>query len=307
MNYFLYTLLIISLFSCKNFEDEYKAEQAKVQLISDNINFLEEEQRLINGDYENAITTINEINDALNTIAENNKTIDQILLAQQNGLAPSLQIMEKLELLRIANKKASKNVSNLRAKARNYKVINVELGKMIEKLDNRYLTDSLKLDTLNSYIGTLRQSLDKIQGEIDSTDSELSDAYALLKVNTSQLERTNKNLQLTLDELNNRNKFIGDDAAGYVVCGTKKELRTEKILRLLSAKTLTKDYANIAKEKGTSFNYFEDMLIECSNGKAAYILPFRAPESYEIVNNKIKIIDKELFWETSKVVIVVKS
>ena len=103
-----------------------------------------------------------------------------------------------------------------------------------------------------------------------------------------------------------KNEFIDDDAQGFLICGSKKELRKAKLLRLLSDKRLVNDYQSKAKSLGTPMDFYEKDKITCGDEPIVGILPERDTNSYIINKNHIEITDKKTFWKLHKIVILIK-
>ena len=99
--------------------------------------------------------------------------------------------------------------------------------------------------------------------------------------------------------------FIANDAKAYVVCGNKSFLRKNEILRLLSAKRMTKEFRSKVKELGIEFDYFNKLEVDCGASDIQYILPNRTSGSYKIEGPRLTITNKDAFWATSKTVVLI--
>jgi chromosome segregation ATPase len=309
LSYIYLLLLLTSLMaSCENYKEKMEEEQKAQRLLSEQILGLEEEEKLIKGEYGDAMQTLSAIDQTLSEMAMRNKEMDKLIRQKDlaKGTTEEQVIMAKLVSLRDANINADTEARRLRSKAKAFKVENIELKKLIEKIDAKFVAISGEVDKFQTNIARMGLALKNLEEEVKATETDLSKAYAELKVKTSKLERNNIQLESELADLKNKNDFIAEDAIGYIVCGTKKALRQNKILRLLSAKTLTKEYQTQVKVAGSEINYFEDDLIDCGNGIIEHLLPVRNGESYKIEGGKITILDKKSFWATSKSVVLVK-
>lgn len=301
-------LLLLCCSSCENYHLKLEEEQTTQQLLEARIIQLEEEDRLINGAYSEALGTLNEINQTLSEITDRNKTM-QLLIRQKELSSDSnqqQQIATQLEALREANDIANNKAKRLKAKARKYRVENAMLKDMIAQIDAKVSKLDSVLNKAQSNISLLENALSLLQEGIDSTDSELSKAFVQLKLQTNQLDRRNEQLKNTLIDLNYKTEFITEDAKAFLVCGNKKELRQAKILRLLSDKRLTADYQSKVQQLGSPMNFYEDDKIECGGGQIVRILPERDAESYKIVNNRVEILNNNAFWELHKMVVLIK-
>ncbi len=307
---YIYGLLVLAILttSCEDFKTKMEEEQKAQLLLQTELSSLEEEEKLIKGEYADAMETLSSIDDALSEMAANNKEMDKLIRQKElaKGTSQEQLIMAKLQSLKNANIEADKKARRLHSKAKAFNVENVELKKLVTKMEQKFTEISAEVDEAKTIIGNMQQALDGLQAEVDSTDSKLGTAYANLKVQTSKLQRTNDELEATLAELKAKNEYIESDAKAFIACGSKKELRQSKILKLLSAQTLMPDFQVKVQELGTKINYYEDDLIDCGAGEIEVLLPPRDANSYKVAGSKITILDKKTFWATSKTVVLVK-
>ena len=152
----------------------------------------------------------------------------------------------------------------------------------------------------------MQEVLAQLETEVSMTESKLADTYADLKVQTDNLAISNKELEVTIKELTQKNDFIAEDAVGYIACGSRKILRQRRIITFLSMKRLTFDYQDKVKEVGTPISIFENDEMDCGEGDIIYLLPERDTSSYQLNGSKLKVLDKKMFWTTSKAVVLVK-
>lgn len=302
-------LFLIGLtISCEDYKTKLEEEQKRQQLLGDQLFTLEEEEKLIKGEYADAMETLNAIDQTLTEMAARNQEMDQLIQQKElvKGTTQEQAIMIKLQSLKNANIEADKKARQLRAKAKAFKVENAQLKKMIAQLETRFTEVETEVTKVQTTIANMQVALNGLEAEVASTDTKLADAYADLKIKTSKLERTNEELQQSLTDLQNKNAFIEDDASAYIACGSKQVLRKNKILRLLSAKTLTLEYQTKVKEVGTKFDYFNNTEIDCGDGEIQFLLPNRDPNSYKVEGALVSILDKKTFWATAKTVVLVK-
>jgi chromosome segregation ATPase len=294
--------------SCENYQAKLENAQQEQQLLNQQLETLEQEERLIKGEYADAMETLSEIDQTLGEMAQRNKEMDKLIQQKElaKGTTNEQAIMVRLQSLKNANIEADKKARRLRTKVKAFKVENLQLKKMIAQLETKFVEVENEVNKVQTTIGNMQISLNKLETEVSVTDSKLASAYADLKVQTSRLERTNTELETTLSDLQSKNAFIEEDANAYIACGSKKILRRNKILRLLSAQTLTAEYQGQVKAVGTKFDYFNNLEIDCGSGEIQYILPTRDPNSYKIEKEVVKILDKKTFWATSKTVVLVK-
>jgi len=300
--------LLLSCLACENYKDQYEEEQKRRELLLESLANLEEEERIMKGEYAQTMETISEIDDLLQSIAKRNKTMDELVRKRQltDDADQQQRIMLQLETLQKANQSSMKEANRLRSKARAYKVENQQIKKMVAKLEHKFEEKEAELTKLRTTIGNMQSSLAEMETQLTMTESELSEAYSDLKVKNSQLTVANKKLESTIEDLKAKNAFIEKDAKAYVVCGTRKELRQNKIIRLLNMKRLTKDYQEKVKEVGAEVSIYDNNEIDCKGDDIIYMLPDRDPNSYTLEGSKLTILDKKAFWTTSKTIVLIK-
>ncbi len=301
--------LLLFANSCENHKAAYEAELLRQQLLQDSLSVLEEEERLIKGDYAETMETLSTIEEALRDIAANNKEID--LLIQKKNLSPEGEeqqqlIIAQLDALQASNKSSYQEAERLHQKIKAYKVENQQIKKMIANLETKLLQKEAELDEMRTTIGEMRNSLNSLEKEVSITTTKLAYTYINLKLRTNDLEETNKELSSTIKELQKKNKFIAEDAVGHFVCASRKVLRENNIINLLSMKRLTPKYRAAVQEIGQPLSIMDETQIDCGNGDIIYLLPERVEGSYKIEGSKLKILDKKMFWTTSKAVVLVK-
>lgn len=293
--------------SCKNYQAQYEEEQQRQRLLDEQLSTLEEEERLIKGEYADAMETLNAIDQTLTEMSTRNEEMAKLLKEQKAvaGTSKEQEVLLKIKALKDANTADSENVERLRKKAKNLKVENEQLKKMSERLEARYAEVQEEVNQAQTTIASMQLSLNRLEEEVASTESALSSAYADLKVKTTRLERSNIELETTLTDLQRKNDFISNDASAYVVCGDRATLRKNKILRLLSSKRLTTDYRIQVNQYGTPVDYFNNNTIECGDKTVQYVLPERDPNSYSINAGTVTVKDRDAFWNTAKTVVLV--
>lgn len=305
--YLLFILCFLFLISCKSYQSEYESELQKVQLIAEQISILEEEKKLIEGTYETLISSINEVNDTLDQMARNNAEIDRLIKLQKinANLPMGFELKQKISTLKIENERSKNYLNRKMAQVRQQKVLNAELKRMMNQLNVRWTKDSSGMDSLSNVLSTLNVSMNQMRDSLNASGSELADAYASLKLQNDKLSRQNKLLSDHLESLKLKTQFINDDAQGIIICKTRQELKKLNILKVLGRKTLHSDYIEAVLQYGKAFDYFNEDNVNCSQKTIDIILPYRPADTYEILNNSIKIKDRKLFWANSKILILV--
>lgn len=296
------------LLSCENYKAKMEEEQNRQKLLAEQLKGLEEEERLIKGEYADAMETLGQIDATLSEIAGRNKEMDKLFQQKELSKDASEQqvIMAKLQSLKQANIEADQKARRLQSKAKAFKVENEELKKMIAQMETKFVEVEAEVNKLHTTIGNMQAALTNLENEVSIKDSELASAYGDLKVKISKLEETNAELETTLADLQSKNEFIGDDAKAYIACGTKDVLRRNKIIKALSAKTLMPGYQAQVKTVGSEMDFANNDLIDCGDGTIEFLLPARDPASYKIDGAKVSVLNKKTFWATSKTVVLVK-
>ena len=305
-------LLLVPAFiltvSCENYQSEYESAVLEQQLLQEDLAKLQEEEKLIKGEYAETLQTLTEIEDSLSIIAVRNKQINKLL--QQKKIGKDADQKQKIEVilsvLYQANEQSNKKANALRSKARAINVENQQIKKMVAQLETKFVQIEQEIAGAKSTIDSLNMSLGQLEGQLSQKSSELADAYTDLTLTTNTLEGQNSTLKSTIAEIESKNSFIQDDANAYILCNTARELRKSKIITLLSKKRLSKNYQTEVAKIGAKFDYFNDAVITCDNKSILYLLPERDPSTYEIDGPEVKIINKKAFWATSKIVILVK-
>ncbi len=300
--------LLLSVVSCDNHKKELEEQTILQQALADSLATLEEEDRLIKGEYQEAMAILNAIDDSLNMIASRNQQMkslldDKTLLGDGAGQ----DIIVKINALKAANSITMRDAKGLQGKASSYQVENKQIQSMITKLEVRLIEKQSQLDSINVNITNMRSALTLLQKEVENTESDLTNTYAELKVQTNFLEASNQQLEVAILDLKDKNQFIEDDAVAYVICGNRRELRQNNILKLLSNQSLRPGYREHIREYGTQFSIFERDKVGCGEGDIITILPARDTKSYMIEGSTIKIVDSKVFWANSKSLVLIKN
>jgi chromosome segregation ATPase len=309
-----YIILLISLLAvlfsaCDNYQDKYNELIEKNAADLKRLNQLEEEDRLVRGEYSMAIETLNSIEDTLRSIDNNEKEIQR--LTQQKEFSGNLSqrqaIIVKLQALRDANEAAKEAARKMQSRVRSYQIENQQLKKMIAQSEQRINDKEEDLREARLIIDDMELALAKIEGQLSEKSGQLEDAYRDLEVRNEELTESNVKLETTISDLKNKTDFIEEQAKAYVACGDKRVLRRAGILSKGSMKKLTKTYQPSVQENGDEIDYFNNDQIDCGgDGEIAYVLPERDANSYEINGSVLLIKNSKSFWATDKTVVLVK-
>ena len=305
----LLSLLTVLFSACNNYEEQYKALVEKNAADLKRLNQLEEEDRLVRGDYSMAIETLNSIEDTLRSIANNEQEIQRLTREKEfNGnLSQRQAIIAKLQALRDANETAKEAARKMQSRVRSYKIENQELKKMIAQSEKRIDDKEEDLREARVIIDDMELALAKMEGQLSEKSGQLEDAYRDLEVRKQELTESNVKLETTISDLKTKTDFIEEQAKAYVACGDKRVLRRAGILSKASMKKLSKNYLTSVQENGDEIDYFNNDQIDCGgDGTIAFVLPVRDPNSYEINGSVLLIKDTKAFWATDKTVVLVK-
>jgi myosin heavy subunit len=300
--------VVFSVFcSCDNYSSKIADLKKENEKMSGQLSSIEDNEKIMRGEYAEAIEVLNAIDDTLKNISERDKEIKNLnkKMELSKDKSQKEEILSRLEALETANKNARNQTQALQGMLQKYKGENESLRKMIDQAETRVKTIDGELSSKRSMMGEMQSTIKKTEKELAENQSELSDAYEELKSKNEKLEIANKKLEKSIEDLKKKNDFIGKEAWAYVCCGTKKFLRQKDILSSTSIK-LTKGFQSPAQANGNRLNYFENKTISCSGKAITHVLPERDPSSYQIEGNKVIIRNSESFWKTDKIVVLVQ-
>lgn len=306
----LLVLTIVGLSACNNYKAEYDAMIAENASAQKRLNELEEEDRLIRGEYTSAIETLNSIDDTLRAISLREKEIQGLTQQKEFGgdLSQRQKILGKIQALRDANEDSKNEAKKMQSRIRSYQIENQQLKKMIAQAENRILKKEEELAEARGIIDDMEIALAQMEGQLTEKSGQLSVAFKDLKKKNEELSTTNNQLQETLEDLSVKNEFIDEQARAYIACGDKRALRKVGILSKTSLKKLTKNYQQSVREHGDLIDYFDNNQIDCGgDGEIIQVLPERDASSYEIQGGVLNIKDNKKFWATDKTVVLVKN
>lgn len=304
-----FVLLMVLFGACNNYEDKYNALVEKNAADIKRLNELEEEDRLVRGDYSMAIETLNAIEDTLRSIANNEKEIQRLTQEKEfNGnLSQRQAIIAKLQALRDANEAAKEAARTMQKRVKSYQIENQQLKKMIAQTEKRIDDKEEDLREARVIIDDMELALAKMEGQLSEKSGQLKDAYRDLEARNQELMETNAKLETTISDLKTKTDFIEEQAKAYVACGNKRVLRRAGILSKISMKKLAKTYLKSVQENGDEIDYFNNDQIDCGGeGVITYVLPERDAHSYEINGSVLLIKNAKTFWATDKTVVLVK-
>ena len=231
------------------------------------------------------LSTLNEIQDGFRAITEAENRVSVVKDGERSDKAE--QIRENISFISNTMKRNRELIAKLRQQARESSVKSEQMKQTIENLVSQ-------LEEKNAQLQQLRAELDAKDIHI----AELNENINNLNTNVTNLQTENNEKSQTI---NTQDKQLH---TAWYVFGTKKELKDQRILegdRVLQA--------NFNKSYFTKIDIRVDKEIKLYS-KSARILTTHPSSSYTLVQdaNKqyiLRINNPQLFWSTSKYLVVV--
>ena len=237
----------------------------------------------------------NEINDMMTTLSdieegfrEINEAQDRVAIAQQGeGTSSKARIKENIQFIKSAMKQNKELINKLKQQLRESSFNSDALKRMIESLQQQ-------MEEKEQQIVQLREELESRDIHIAELDEQLANQ------NTAIDDLANESSQKT-QVINTQDKQLH---TAWFVYGTKDELREQNILdkhgNVLQG-GFNKDYF-------TKIDYRVDKEIKFYS-KSAEMLTAHPASSYEMKRDankmySLRITDPDLFWSTSKYLVV---
>jgi len=274
-----FAVCALAVASCKN--EQPKADLA-AQLQRDSLNqIIAQKDNEIN----DMMSTFNEIEEGFRAISE---AQNRVSIAQQGEGANSKQrIRENLQYIQSTMKQNRELINKLKQQLRESSIKGDALKRTLENLTK-------ELEEKDQQLMQLREELDAKDIHI----SELDEQVANLNTDVTNLtEETNQKTET----INTQDKQLH---TAWFVYGTKKELKEQHILedgKVLES-NFNKDYftkIDIRVDKEIKF-YSKSAEMMTAHPSSSYTLQRDANKQYVL-----RITDPQLFWSTSKYLVVV--
>ena len=236
----------------------------------------------------------NEINDMMTTLSDIEEGFREITEAQNRvtiaksgeGTNTRQRIQENMQFIQSAMQQNKELINKLRQQVRESTVKGGQLKKIIDNLTQQ-------MEVKDKQLQALREELDKKDIHIAQLDEQVAD----LNTNVSSLTKENTQKSETIST---QDKALH---TAWFVFGTKKELKEQKILD--DGEVLR---ANFNKEYFTKIDIRIDKEIKLYS-KSAQMLTDHPSSSYTLQRdaNKqfiLRITDPQLFWSTSKYLVI---
>ena len=230
------------------------------------------------------MTTLSDIEEGFREITEAQSRVT--LAKQGEGTSSTQRIRENMQFIQQTMKQNKELINKLKQQVREGSVKSEQLKKIIDNLTEQ-------MEEKDRQIQSLREELDKKDIHI----AELDECVADLNSNVENLtEETNQKSQ-TIDQ---QDKQLN---TGWFVFGTKKELKEQNILA--DGEVLR---SNFNKEYFTKIDIRIDKEIKLYS-KSAKMLTSHPSSAYTLerdVNKQyvLRITDPQLFWSTSKYLVI---
>ena len=236
----------------------------------------------------------NEINDMMTTLSDIEEGFREITEAQNRvtiakqgeGTNTTQRIKENFEFIQSVMKQNKELVNKLKQQVRESTVRSEQLKKIIDNLTQQ-------MEVKDKQLQALREELDKKDIHIAELDEKVAD----LSTDVSNLKEDNTQKAATIST---QDKQLN---TAWFVFGTSKELKEQKIL--VDGKVLqqnfNKDYftkIDIRIDKEIKL-YSKSVKMLTTHPESAYTLQRDANKQYVL-----RITDPQLFWSTSKYLVV---
>ncbi|MBR6843402.1 MAG: hypothetical protein IKM77_14030 [Prevotella sp.] len=236
----------------------------------------------------------NEINDMMTTLSDIEEGFREITEAQNRvtiakqgeGTNTTQRIKENFEFIQSVMKQNKELINKLKQQVRESTVRSEQLKKIIDNLTQQ-------MEVKDKQLQALREELDKKDIHIAELDEKVAD----LSTDVSNLKEDNTQKAATIST---QDKQLN---TAWFVFGTSKELKEQKIL--VDGKVLqqnfNKDYftkIDIRIDKEIKL-YSKSVKMLTTHPESAYTLQRDANKQYVL-----RITDPQLFWSTSKYLVV---
>lgn len=275
---FILTACVIALGSCN--EGVKKAEQAAQQQRDSLEQIISQKDNEIN----DMMTTLSDIEEGFREITE---AQNRVTLAKQGeGTNTTQRIKENFQFIQSVMKQNKELINKLKQQVRESSVKGGQLKKIIDNLTEQ-------MEKKDQQLQTLREELDKKDIHIAELDEKVAD----LNTNVTNLTAENTEKAQTIS---NQDKQLN---TAWFVFGTSKELKEHNVL--VKGKVLQGDFD---KSYFTKIDIRIDKEIKLYS-KSARILTTHPASAYTLERdaNKqyiLRITDPQLFWSTSKYLVI---
>ena len=272
------TVCALAVASCT---DGVKQAQLAAEMQRDSLNQIIAQKE---NEITDMMTTFSDIEEGFREITEAQSRVT--LAKQGEGTSSAQRIRENMQFIQSTMKQNKELINKLKQQVREGSIKNEELKKLVENLTEQ-------LEEKERQLQSLREELDKKDIHIAELDEQVAD----LNANVENLtEETTQKTQT----INQQDKQLN---TAWFVFGTKDELKKQNMLS--DGEVLR---SNFNKEYFTKIDIRIDKEIKLYS-KSAKILTAHPSNAYTLQRdaNKqyvLRITDPQLFWSTSKYLVI---
>ena len=274
----IFAVCAMAVASCT---DGVKQAQLAAEMQRDSLNQIIEQKE---NEITDMMTTFSDIEEGFREITEAQSRVT--LAKQGEGTNSAQRIRENMQFIQSTMKQNKELINKLKQQVREGSVKSEQLKKLVENLTQQ-------MEEKDRQLQALRAELDKKDIHIAELDEQVAD----LNTNVANLtEETNQKSQT----INQQDKQLN---TAWFVFGTKKELKEQKILSdgEVLRSNFNKEYftkIDIRVDKEIKL-YSKSAKILTSHPSGAYTLQRDANKQYVL-----RITDPQLFWSTSKYLVI---
>jgi len=274
----IFGVTLLAIASCN--QGPSKAELAAVQSIDSLKQIVAQKDNEIN----DMLGTFNEIEEGFRQISE---AENRVAVAKQGeGASSKARIRENMQFIQGALKQNKELINKLRQQLRESSVKSDALRKLVE-------TMTQQMEEKEQQLQQLRGLLDEKEIQIMDLDEKVANLHSDVQELTAESNQRAETISTQDKQLN----------TAWFVFGTKKELKEQQILvdgKVLQS-SFNKEYftkIDIRVDKEIKF-YSSHAEMLTSHPSSAYTLQRDANKQYVL-----RITDPQLFWSTSKYLVV---
>lgn len=187
----------------------------------------------------------------------------------------------------------------------------------IELINNLLIENKEKMSFLNSKLKNSNLKIKELEKMIENMSIQLQEKDAQIAELQTQLAEANQQLAVLFEEYNNRIEELGEQEeklnTAFYCYGSEKELKEQGVITkeggFIGIGKTAKLSDDFNKDYFTKVDITIDREIEL-NVEKVKLITTHPSESYELVGEqgnyeKLKITDPELFWSSSKYLVIV--